>query len=96
VGGSSTATAMATESTTSLELTATSRPRLRGLSHQLAFFCAVPLGIVPVVQTRTAEGRASAIVYAATVAFMFGASGLVIVAVGLQYASMAIWVLPDN
>jgi hemolysin III len=51
------------------------RPRLRGLSHEIAFFVSLPLGVALVLETRTAAGRTSAIVYAASVAFMFGASG---------------------
>jgi hemolysin III len=51
------------------------RPRFRGLSHQLAFFAAVPLAVAFALVPDTAEGRASAVVYGTTVAFMFGASG---------------------
>jgi hemolysin III len=51
------------------------RPLLRGLSHELAFFVSLPLGVALALQTETATGRAAAIAYAATVAFMFGASG---------------------
>jgi hemolysin III len=52
-----------------------SRPRLRGLSHELAFFVSLPLGVALALHTSTTTGRISAIAYAATVAFMFGASG---------------------
>ncbi len=52
-----------------------SRPRLRGLSHELAFFASLPLGVALVLETRTATGRIAAIAYAVAVAFMFGASG---------------------
>jgi hemolysin III len=52
-----------------------SRPRFRGLSHELAFFVSVPLGAVLVLGTHTTTGRIAAIAYASTVAFMFGASG---------------------
>jgi hemolysin III len=51
------------------------RPRFRGVSHQFAFFVAVPLGVAFAFRADTAAGRASAVAYAATVAFMFGASG---------------------
>jgi hemolysin III len=51
------------------------RPRFRGRSHQLAFLVAVPLAIASAFMPDTAEGRASAVVYGAAVAFMFGASG---------------------
>ena len=53
----------------------TSRPRLRGLSHQVAFFVSLPLGVALALHTSTTTGRIAAIAYAATVAFMFGASG---------------------
>jgi hemolysin III len=59
------------ESTTA----APARPKLRGLSHQIAFFVALPLGVVLVLEARGADGRSAAITYAATVAFMLGASG---------------------
>jgi hemolysin III len=59
------------ESTTA----APARPKLRGLSHQIAFFAALPLGAALVLDARGADGRSAAITYAATVAFMFGASG---------------------
>jgi hemolysin III len=52
------------------------KPRLRGLSHAVAFFIAVPLGFALILQADTARGRLSAIVFAATVAAMFGASAL--------------------
>jgi hemolysin III len=52
------------------------RPLLRGWSHQIAFLLAVPAGVVLGLETHTALGRVSAIVYASTVAFMFGVSGI--------------------
>jgi hemolysin III len=51
------------------------RPRLRGVSHGLAFLVAVPLAVAFALLPDTGAGRASAIAYGATVAFMFGASG---------------------
>jgi hemolysin III len=51
------------------------RPRLRGLSHELAFFLSLPLGVALVLRTTTTTGRVAAIAYAASVVFMFGASG---------------------
>ena len=75
VDGSSTVTATAPSSAPPVESTAAARPRFRGLSHQLAFFVAVPLGVVFAPSADTSAGRASAIAYGATVAFMFGASG---------------------
>jgi len=55
---------------------AADKPRLRGLSHAAAFLAAVPLGVLLVVEAETARGRLSAIVFAATVVAMFGASAL--------------------
>jgi hemolysin III len=52
------------------------KPRLRGLSHAVAFVVALPLGLALVLEADTGRGRLSAIVFAATVAAMFGASAL--------------------
>jgi len=52
------------------------KPRLRGLSHEIAFYLALPLGVALVFEADTARGRAAAGVFAASVAAMFGASGL--------------------
>jgi hemolysin III len=52
------------------------KPRLRGLSHALAFVAAVPLGIILIVEAETARGRLAAAVFASTVVTMFGASAL--------------------
>ena len=52
------------------------KPRLRGLSHELAFYLALPLGVALVYEADTARGRAAAGVFAASVAAMFGTSGL--------------------
>jgi hemolysin III len=52
------------------------KPRLRGLSHEIAFFLAIPLGVALVLEPETARGRVSAIVFAASVVAMFGASAL--------------------
>jgi hemolysin III len=52
------------------------KPRLRGLSHAIAFVIALPLGLALVLEADTGRGRLSAIVFAATVAAMFGASAL--------------------
>ena len=52
------------------------KPRLRGYSHAVAFVAAVPLGLALILEANTARGRLSAIVFAATVAAMFGASAL--------------------
>ena len=52
------------------------KPRLRGLSHEIAFFLVLPLGVALNFEVHTPRGRVSAIVFAASVAAMFGASGL--------------------
>jgi hemolysin III len=48
---------------------------LRGLSHEVAFFVSLPLGVALILATHGTAGRAAAITYAAAVAFMLGASG---------------------
>jgi hemolysin III len=52
------------------------KPRLRGLSHAAAFLVALPLGVALVLEAETSLGRLAAIVFAASVVVMFGASGL--------------------
>jgi hemolysin III len=52
------------------------KPRLRGLFHAVAFVLALPLGLVLVFEADTARGRLAAVVFAAAMAAMFGASAL--------------------
>jgi hemolysin III len=52
------------------------KPRLRGLSHAAAFLVAVPLGVLLVVEAETSLERLAAVVFAASVVTMFGASAL--------------------
>ena len=52
------------------------RPRLRGVFHQYAFFVALALGVALVVAADGATARVSALVFAASVAAMLGASAL--------------------
>jgi hemolysin III len=52
------------------------KPRLRGLSHEIAFFLSLPLGAALVLEPQTTRGRVSAVVFATSVAAMFGASAL--------------------
>ena len=52
------------------------KPRLRGLFHAAAFVAAVPLGLVLIFEPDTSRGRLAAIVFAAAVVAMFGASAL--------------------
>lgn len=52
------------------------RPRLRGVSHQYAFFIAVALGSLLVAGSSGAGERISAAVFAVALATMFGVSAL--------------------
>ena len=52
------------------------KPRLRGVSHQWAFYVSLVLGAVLVFLARGSEGRLSAAIYATSVAGLFGASAL--------------------
>jgi hemolysin III len=52
------------------------KPRLRGVSHQWAFFVSVALGAALVVLAPPGEPRIAAAIYAATVAGLFGTSAL--------------------
>lgn len=50
------------------------RPTWRGWLHAVAFFAAIPAGLVLVMLADTAAARTSAAIYAATLAMMFGTS----------------------
>ena len=52
------------------------KPRLRGVSHQWAFFVAVVIGALLVLFAPSGEPKLAAAVYAASVAGLFGASAL--------------------
>jgi hemolysin III len=52
------------------------KPRLRGVSHQYAFYVALAAGAALVVLARGGEARAAALVYGLSLAAMFGASAL--------------------
>lgn len=52
------------------------RPRLRGFSHQVAFFAAVPAAVAVGLTTEAGVARAAATAFASTVAAMFGVSSL--------------------
>jgi hemolysin III len=52
------------------------RPRLRGVFHQYAFFLSIGLGALLISGASGASERASAIVFAAALAAMFGVSAL--------------------
>jgi hemolysin III len=50
------------------------RPRLRGVSHQHAFWCAAGAGAVLVAMSRTAGAALATAIYAGSLAAMFGVS----------------------
>ena len=52
------------------------KPRLRGVSHQWAFFVSVGLGVALVLTAPSGRATAAAAVYAACVALLFGTSAL--------------------
>ena len=52
------------------------KPRLRGVSHQWAFFVALAAGVILVVAAPSGRATLAAAIYAVTVAAMFGASAL--------------------
>ena len=52
------------------------KPRLRGVSHQWAFFVALVAGIVLVIAAPAGRATLAATIYAISVAAMFGASAL--------------------
>jgi hemolysin III len=52
------------------------RPRLRGIFHQYAFFVSIGFGALLISGASGASERASAIVFAASLAAMFGVSAL--------------------
>jgi hemolysin III len=52
------------------------RPRLRGVTHQWAFFISLALGVALVVTAPPGRGTLAAAVYAACVTLLFGASAL--------------------
>src|SRR3954452_19205948 len=55
---------------------ALAKPRLRGVSHQWAFFVSVVLGSVLVLLAPAGQPRLAAAIYAFSVAGLFGASAL--------------------
>ena len=52
------------------------KPRLRGVTHQWAFFISLALGLALVLTAPTGRSTAAAAVYAACVAILFGVSAL--------------------
>ena len=54
----------------------TDRPRLRGVSHQIAFFAAVPAAVAVTLTTPGGVARAAGASFALSVAAMFGVSSI--------------------
>jgi hemolysin III len=52
------------------------KPRLRGVSHQWAFFCSLVTGTALVVAAPAGEATVASAIYAASVAALFGTSAL--------------------
>ena len=52
------------------------KPRLRGVTHQWAFFVSLVLGAALVLTAPSGRGTSAALVYAACVPFLFGSSAL--------------------
>ena len=52
------------------------KPRLRGVSHQYAFFVSVPCGVGLILAASAGRARLAAIVYAAAVSALLGTSAL--------------------
>lgn len=50
------------------------KPRLRGRLHQVAFFVSIPAGIALIALAQTAEARAAAVVFAASLTGLYGVS----------------------
>jgi hemolysin III len=50
------------------------KPRFRGRLHQLAFFVAIPAGVVLIAVARTTTARLAATVYALSLAGLYGSS----------------------
>jgi hemolysin III len=53
---------------------ASTKPRLRGWIHEVAFFVSIPAGVALVLLAESSVGRAVAIVYALSLTSVFGAS----------------------
>ncbi|MDX6586270.1 MAG: hemolysin [Solirubrobacterales bacterium] len=52
------------------------KPRLRGVSHEYAFFVSLALGALLIVLAKGADARASVAIYAASLSALFGVSAL--------------------
>jgi hemolysin III len=52
------------------------KPRLRGVSHQIAFFAALLAAVALVLQSKSAAAMTAAAVFGASLALLFGTSAL--------------------
>ena len=52
------------------------KPRLRGVSHEYAFFVSLALGVLLVILAKGPDARASVAIYAASLSALFGVSAL--------------------
>jgi hemolysin III len=52
------------------------KPRLRGVSHELAFFASLPLGLALVISAPSGRAALAVGIYALSVALLFGSSAL--------------------
>ena len=59
-----------------LALSASIKPRLRGVSHQWACLCSVPLGVALVLAAGSAHARLAVSVYPVSLVALFGVSAL--------------------
>ena len=57
-------------------ISAAVKPRLRGVSHQYAFFVSVPCGVGLILAASAGRARLAAVVYAAAVSALLGTSAL--------------------
>jgi hemolysin III len=57
-------------------LAARTKPRLRGVSHQVAFFLAIAATALLVAQAETGRGRLAALVFGVSLVLLFGVSAL--------------------
>lgn len=62
--------------TIDVRMSAQPKPRLRGRLHQVAFFGAIPCGLLLILVAPGAKARAGAVIYAAALLLQFGSSAM--------------------
>jgi hemolysin III len=67
---------MADAKVAAAEAIAKVKPRLRGVSHEYAFFVSIALGVLLVLLANGPDARASVAIYAASLSALFGVSAL--------------------